>query len=179
MTLSRFILALLFGAFVGCKEHAPVAPSSVPDRTLHHYTLIIDESLPLSDFQRAEKQWSELVPGLTFNDSQVTHEEAMLERPFGRGEYIVIVNADLEPEFRPCPADSLACYQAPGIIYFNADYTGVLGGWRCVPAHELGHAMGLDHNETGIMAKYVEQQPSEPTTGDAWLLSRKLNESDR
>jgi len=197
MKFAAYVLALLVGGCAACatetrsvEVHAVEIPVPIKHEDVE-FDLLVDETLPAAAMDRAIDDWEMALDDaaistgranqVIFSSKTIRHDEAMHnvrrksahEEPATDDgttyrETVVVVNLDLEPGFQPCPDDALACYQSPGQIYL---YEVPLMFWPSIPAHELGHAMGLDHEAVGsIMAKYVEGQPNAPTHEDGALL---------
>lgn len=170
MKFASRCLAAIIGILGNCQCHG--YRPAIPEQTYRHYDLYIDDTIPQEKIQAGADGWSSVAP-VSFSLTKITHAEAMrIHREGGMyGAAIVIVNFDKETA-TPCPDDALACYQYPGQVFM---WTEPLLIWPSIPAHELGHAMGLDHCEVGIMNPYVNNQPDEPTERDGWKLYSRLD----
>ena len=155
---------LLLGAVLSCQGHTRPDPV-LPSKPLTHYKLVIDQDLPVWAIEDGAQDWVRASRGaLSFEFDVRSHAEAMAYIPWGRDDVIVLVDFE-----GTCPEEALACYQWPGVIYFRSARVDKYLGWDVVPAHEIGHAMGLEHLDEAdnVMNPYVEFQ-GYPTHED-WL----------
>lgn len=94
---------------------------------------------------------------------------------FGVGPYAIHIIA--RTTIDTCGSDDvpgvvLGCFFPPNRIELAVDSLARVGGWKSVPAHELGHALGLRDVTIGrsVMRGAVVDQAEGPTELDAQAL---------
>lgn len=149
------------------------------------YSLYVDEEVPLDMIIKAANDWEHVQPRVHFYIHKVSHEQAVRRtreildaRTSTPG--IVYLTLD-EKAGAECGDDPkfLACYAWPGVIWFEAPRIEAWHFWDRVPAHELGHAMGLEHVEEtvqSIMRPFVSYDIGEPNYFDGQRLNFDLKQ---
>jgi hypothetical protein len=168
-------------------------PAQAPDynHQFRRFVIYVDNALPLKWIKKGADDWTR-VTGDVFTLVPTEHEKAMvLSLSTWSSDILVMVDAS-ELDGAICEPSNLACFTRstvymfpdrimkdhPSHPYLGSRYYGAganNGTWSQVPAHEIGHFLGLDHIETrpSVMGPNTGVSTEAPTEEDGALVIQK------
>ena len=162
--MNRFVFTILLA---GCSTALhPPSPARPGARTI-----VIDTAFTETEkdaILSGVRAWQTVAPELSLH--AVSSADAWT---FGVGPYAVrIVPVSKVSPCEPVRGTARGCFVPPDRIELAADDLTRLGGWGSVPAHEIGHALGLLDVDTGrsVMRARGEDQAPGPTPEDVQRL---------